>query len=609
MRFSRIKKQLIELSRRLEPKATTARWVASLALAITASVCLADVASAVTVERRVVVVGNRVFKAGEILEFARQGGWKPGRGSAGLSALQEAYFREGYLQAAFQVIPGQMASTTVSLSYAADDSVVVLVVDEGSVARLGRVHVKGAQRQTPGAIMETLGIEESAEFVPRVFDRRVEDLLRSYDEQGHPFAQVWIDSLFLDEGNVVHLSLFVVEGRERKLENVTVEGTQKTKPELVVRMSGLRPGRVYRGEMLRDAYLRLKSSGVFTDVEQPKLRISSDGVGVDAVLVVDEARRSNSFAAVLGYAAAENGRDDQLSGLVRLGLNNIGGTLKDLHVLWTNDGRGRSETRLQYRDQYFLGRLMMVSLLLEQVGQDTLYTWQSVGVEAGRSAGRIGRNLVGVSVGVHADRNVFSEGTLLRSWRYRIATGVSLIRGNLQRRPFSDINTRFPLARKNSYFREDGGAESLNQYILEFEGDGSVGLMESLALYLGLAYRGLESGEELIPLSEQFYIGGARTLRGYRENQFHGRRVATARSELRVGSSAQENLYLFVDTGYVLQETRVLDGIVTQELFRTGYGFGLRTSSHIGVIGLSFGIGEEVSLGQAKVHILLEQQF
>ncbi|MCK4774493.1 MAG: hypothetical protein KAT30_06895, partial [Candidatus Krumholzibacteria bacterium] len=127
MRFSRIKKQLIELSRRLEPKATTARWVASLALAITASVCLADVASAVTVERRVVVVGNRVFKAGEILEFARQGGWKPGRGAAGLSALQEAYFREGYLRASFQVIPGQMASTTISPSYAADDSVVVLV--------------------------------------------------------------------------------------------------------------------------------------------------------------------------------------------------------------------------------------------------------------------------------------------------------------------------------------------------------------------------------------------------------------------------------------------------------------------------------------------------
>jgi outer membrane protein assembly factor BamA len=583
--------------------------VASLALAITASVCLADVASAVTVERRVVVVGNRVFKAGEILEFARQGGWKPGQGSAGMSALQEAYFREGYLQASFQVIPGQMASTTTSLSYAADDSVVVLVVSEGSVARLGRVHVKGAQRQTSVAVMETLGIEESAEFVPRVFDRRVEDLLRSYDEQGHPFAQVWIDSLSLDDGNVVHLSLFVVEGRERKLENVAVEGAQKTKPELVVRMSGLRPGRVYRGEMLRDAYLRLKSSGVFTDVEPPKLRVSSDGVGVDAVLVVDEARRSNSFAAVLGYAAADNGQDDQLSGMVRLGLNNIGGTLKDLHALWTNDGRGRSETRLQYRDRYFLGRLMMVSLLLEQVGQDTLYTWQSVGVDAGRSAGRIGRDLLGVSVGVHADRNVFGEGALLRSWRYRIATGVSLIRGNLKRRTFADINTWFTLARKNSYFREDGGTESLNQYILEFEGDGSVGLMRSLAFYLGLAYRGLESGEELIPLSEQFYIGGARTLRGYRENQFHGRRVATARSELRVGSSAKENLYLFVDTGYVLQETPVLDGIVTQELFRTGYGFGLRTSSQIGVIGLSFGIGEEVSLGQAKVHILLEQQF
>jgi outer membrane protein assembly factor BamA len=126
-----------------------------------------------------------------------------------------------------------------------------------------------------------------------------------------------------------------------------------------------------------------------------------------------------------------------------------------------------------------------------------------------------------------------------------------------------------------------------------------------MAFFLELVYKGLESVEDLVPISEQYYVGGARTLRGYRENQFHGRRVAIARAELRIGGSLQENLYVFVDNGYILQET--IAG--RENLFKTGYGFGLRTRSQVGVVGLSFGLGEEVSLGQAKVHILLEQNF
>lgn len=586
------------LGRNKRTTATALRYKAVWVLA--AALCVASALTA-SAERRAVVGGNRVFKSGEVLSFARQGGWKPESGTDGLSVLQEAYYREGYLQASFEV--GLAEPVT-------PDSAVVLYVDEGPVARYGRVHVKGVRSRTPDSILEALGISESAEFVPRVLDRRVADLLHSYDLQGYPFVQVWIDSLSFDaEQDVVHLSLFVVEGRQRTLENVAVEGSQQTKPDLVVKMSGLEPGQPYQGEMLRDAYLRLKSSGVFTDVTYPKLRVSPDGQGVDAVLVVEEFRRSNSFAAVLGYAAAEEGQDDQLSGFVQLGLNNIGGTLKDLHALWTNDGRGRSETRLQYRDRFFLGRLVTAGLRLEQIGQDTLYTWQSAGIEAGRPAGRLGRNLVSFSVGVHADRNVFSEGALLRSWRYRMNTGITLVRGDPRRRTFADLTTRFTLARKKSYFRDTDINELLNQYILEFEGEGSVGLMRSLSLYLELVYRGLESAEGEVPLSEQFYIGGARTLRGYRENQFHSRRVATARTELRIGPSPDENLYVFVDNGYILQEVLTPAGVVPGDLFKTGYGFGLRTRSQIGVVGLSFGLGDEVSLGQAKVHILLEQNF
>ena len=432
-------------------------------------------------ETRVAPAGNTVFSDEDVIALARAGGWEPGRSTAGLSSLQEAYLREGYLRASFEVGPAQ------AVRPGSPDSTVALVVSEGDIAHFGRVHVKGLKSRDEASILEDLGVRPSAEFVPRKFDERIDRLLESYDEQGFPFAQVWIDSLQMDHGqNIVHLSLFVVEGRQRLLEAVDVEGTAKTKPDLVVRMSGLEPGRTYRGEMLHDAYMRLKSSGVFSEVEYPRLRVSPDGGGVDAVLVVEESPRSNSFAGVMGYAAADGASEDQLSGLVQLRMNNIGGTLKDLHVFWTNDGLGRSDTRVNFRDRFFLGRMLTVGLALEQVGQDTLYTWQSVGADAGRTAGRIGRNLIGFSLGFNADRNVFSEGALLRSWRYRAAGTVTLNRGDDFTPSFANLESRVTFARKKSYLRDDAEAIALNQYILEFEGEGSVGLMRALSLYMGL---------------------------------------------------------------------------------------------------------------------------
>ncbi len=549
----------------------------------------------------VIVSGNSVFKTAEVLVLAERGGWVPGTGVEGLSVLQDAYYREGYLGAAFE---------TGWADASGGDSTVVLVVSEGTIAAYRFVRVRGMRTRTPESIRETLGLESSRQFVPRVLEQRMQQLLRSYDDAGYPFAQVWIDSLAVDgELGRVDLSLYVVEGRQGAVQKIEVEGLEKTRPELVIRMSGIREGTPYDGEVLRDAYLRLKGSGVFDGVSYPQLRVSADGTGVDAVLVVEETKRSNSFAAVIGYAAENAKEEDQLSGLVRLRMNNIGGTLKDLHVFWTNDGNGRSETRIQYRDRFFLGRLFTAGVGLEQIGQDTLFTWQSVGIEAGRPAGRIGGNLVGFSARMNADRNVFSTGPLLRSWRFRLGGGLSLVRGDPLKHSFSDVRAGFTVARKQSYGRDSADDLTVNQYILDFDGAGSLGLPRSTAFFLELVYKGLESVEDVVPLSEQYYVGGARTLRGYRENQFHGRRVALARAEFRIGGSPQENLYVFIDNGYILQETLTEDGVLGEDLFKTGYGFGLRTRSQVGVVGLSFGLGEEVSLGQAKVHILLEQNF
>ncbi len=563
---------------------------------ICATLVVVMAASTTAAPRSIEVRGTRALDENRVRSLLASDGSSPPSPS-GLERIHEAYFQAGFL--------GVRVTSTMNPS---DSSWVVDVV-EGEPARIGRAHMGGALTRPRDAVMKRLGLLEGAPFWPSQLEARIHELLAEYDDEGLPFAQIWVDSLGYDpEANRVHIKLFVVEGEVRAIQRVDVEGLKKTRPDLAARIAGITPDVPYRAHILRDAYVRLSASGVFSKVEFPAVRMSADGRGVDVVLVVDEPERSHSFTSALGYADREGSEKRQISGLVNLRLNNIGGTLRNLGALWSNDGRERVETKIDYRDQFFLGHRIALGVTLHQIGLDTLYTWQSLGFEIEHPVGRLGGSLIGITAGVHGDRNVFSAGDLKRSWRVRTSLGVRYDRGDIDGAWLS-LHGRLTVARKQRVLRS-GGDESLNQYIGELETDAVIPLRSILHLRNALVYRGVESDERIVPLPELFYIGGARTLRGYKENQFSGRRVATARTELLLGRTRSENAYLFSDVGYVFRETLTPDGNVDRdELVRAGYGFGLRTRSRLGNVDLSFGVGRKLSLEQTKVHVLLEQRF
>jgi len=538
--------------------------------------------------------GNRALSENRILSILRTA-----PEGTGVRAVQEAYLREGFLD------------VRIEWSRSRVDSVVVLLVREGSRATVLSSTVEGAAVIPEDEVRATLGVRPGDDFRPAAIQERVDALLRQYDNSGLPFAQVWFDSVAHDSTrNQVRIGVTVVEGKPRSISSVRVEGLSKTREDIAVRMTGIEEGAPYSARAVETGVLRLTSSGLFDRVETPAIRLARDGGGVDAVLTVTEPRQSHSFTGALGYAAPDAETDERIiSGLINLQLRNIGGTLKDLSVFWTNDGNERSETRVNYQDRFFLGRLISMRVNLEQIGQGTLFTWQSLGVGMEKPVGRAGKSLLTLGLAFHGDRNVYSTGDLLRSWRYRGAVTAAFLRGNRRRTGLIDLSTRFTYAHKDNTYRADSTA-TLTQLIIELEGEASTSLARLLHLRVAPVFRSIESDEELVPLSEQFYIGGARTLRGYRENQFHGRRVATLATELLVGPGRWENGYLFVDAGYVLQETPLLDGsVASEDLWPVGFGFGFRTGSRVGNIDLSFAMGEEISLQQTKVHVLLVQNF
>jgi outer membrane protein insertion porin family len=112
-----------------------------------------------------------------------------------------------------------------------------------------------------------------------------------------------------------------------------------------------------------------------------------------------------------------------------------------------------------------------------------------------------------------------------------------------------------------------------------------------------------------IELGDLFHLGGAGTLRGYREGQFLGSRIVWSNLEYRFMVERRSYLYGFLDAGYIVSPDEPLVGLHGTEQTKLGYGLGIRLDTSLGLVGVSVGFGEGDTFSTAKLHIRLINVF
>lgn len=128
-------------------------------------------------------------------------------------------------------------------------------------------------------------------------------------------------------------------------------------------------------------------------------------------------------------------------------------------------------------------------------------------------------------------------------------------------------------------------------------------LVARLVGYVGLSYVGLETGESLPPLSELYYLGGPGTIRGYRNEQFVAVRSARGSLEPRWRVDGGY-LFLFYDGAYINNRVPgIADGVITDEFYRSGYGFGAAVIERSRSVKISLGWNPETSFDQPQLSL------
>jgi len=121
--------------------------------------------------------------------------------------------------------------------------------------------------------------------------------------------------------------------------------------------------------------------------------------------------------------------------------------------------------------------------------------------------------------------------------------------------------------------------------------DGCSGLGPALGAYGRL----VTTSEPFVTFPDQYRFGGATTLRGYREEQFRGSRVAWSNIEYRYLLSPRSRAFVFVDLGYYYRiEPQIpndLSSLHKIEAFKRSFGFGIRLDTRLGIVGLELHTG------------------
>jgi outer membrane protein insertion porin family len=107
------------------------------------------------------------------------------------------------------------------------------------------------------------------------------------------------------------------------------------------------------------------------------------------------------------------------------------------------------------------------------------------------------------------------------------------------------------------------------------------------------AYYGTITGS--VPFFEQFFIGGAETLRGYPEDRFWGKHAALLSVEFRQPIEKAFTAVFFVDIGHAWGGYPSVNDFTQRSSFRpeVGYGLGIRVDTPLGPLRIDYGIGRD----------------
>jgi len=392
-------------------------------------------------------------------------------------------------------------------------------------------------------------------------------LAEYYADNGFLFADVKLDSL--KNGNEEFTAFInIAEGRFCQFTEYKFKGNKTTRNETLIRISRL--GRIRN---INPATLHQAAN----NIRLKRYIKKCDLIPLDhnKLLFQVEEDRMSLISGILGYDNSKEG-NNRITGWVDLEFMNLYGTDRSLALNWQHLSAEVSSIEFKYHESGISRFPVNADLLVYRQEVDSTYIrskfeseiyyydlYNRYGIFLGmeeifpgsRKPAIIERstfNKLGVLWDMTALDNILnpSSGTEIYLKYYYIFNTVDK----------TNISKQAVEIKWAKYF--DVG----KQFVLGF--DVNVNVIENKQL----------------TEFEVYELGGAKSLRGFNENVFSGYRVGWSDIELRYLFGRDSRLFAFGAYGYV-------ENLIYKYSDLFSFGFGLRTQTKIGLLGIDYGLG------------------
>ncbi len=460
-------------------------------------------------------------------------------------------------------------------------------------------------------------------FEDQVFDKNnleqsIDEILVEFENIGYPFAIVKINSVqFLDDSSegkrLVNINLKVESGNISKIDKIDITGNTSTKDYVIIRELRLDDSEPYNQKKIEEFPKRLNRLRFFEPVPNPQFFINSKNEGVLVINIKE--KNTNNFDGIIGYSPpGKNESSGYITGLVNISLRNLFGTGRGASLKWNKYDRNSQELDLRYLEPWLLNFPVNINVGLYQRIQDSTYVQRRIeGSIDYLATENISAGIVIGTENVIPTIRTIPVFTVFNS--SYLTTGANL-KIDTRDDPYSPTEGLL-FVNTYSYTRKkiNGPAEYITTSTKT-----SVDLQRFTASFyffhelfsrqvLAIGVNGKELRSSDFENSDLYRLGGANSLRGYREDQFLGSRVFWSNLEYRALFTRRTYGFLFFDTGYYLRPEQSDKNITKQEDFLYGFGLGLNIETGIGVLRVSYALGKGDAFSDGKIHFGILNEF
>lgn len=466
---------------------------------------------------------------------------------------------------------------------------------------------------------------EGRPLAPAGISRLSEKILAWCENNGYPFARVWLDSLEIQEDGGVSGYVMLDKGAKRIIDSVVINGEVRISRKYLLRYIDIQEGQPYNEQKLRTVSNRLRELP-FLQEEKP-WSVYFKATDTKLYLNLKE-RPANQFNAIIGLQP-----NSQETGKFLL---TVDGQAALQNVLGYGESMSLTVQKLQYRSTMIKADVVWPYLFNTPVGAEAHFDLYNKDTTFRRTTFQLGGRyqfsatdylrlyyenrsnaVITIDLPTVLARKKLPDN--IDATAHGAAAELILNRTDYRINPRKGWHVRLmanALLRKTKRsdavlgltdgtgFNYAGLYDSLEQNSYQYRLNGDIAWylpVGKKATFKAAYAGGWISGQKLF-MNELYQVGGFKLLRGFDEESIFVNQYHITTLEFRLLLSPTSNVYLFSDNGWL--ESR-FNGSNTSAVYN-GFGVGTSLQTKNGMFTIAYALGRSdlvpLNVRQSKIH-------